>query len=483
MSPPPPFKHQTEALERSGRSAYFAYLMEMGTGKTRVLIDDACRAYRLGAIDRVVIFANKGSYANWETELTKHMPDDVDWDIHVWRGMHSQAEKGKYRRFSSPVPGFLRFFVLNIESLSANDRSLDLCEAFIRGGSAMLVIDESTKVKNEKASRTKGALYLARIARMRRILTGLIAPRSPMDIWSQFEVLSPGLLAKSWWGFRGRYAQLETQFYQRRKPDGSTKTEPVDVIVGFKNLEELSDKIGQYSYRVMKKDCLDIPEKIFMRREVDFTDAQTKAYIEMKKLATTQLANGQWATATNALSMQMRLQQIVCGHLRTEDGLLTQIPHNRIKELLEILEETEESTVIWCAFQEDIRQIKEAIVGEYGPHMTVEYHGGVKQLDRERGIREFQAGQARFFLGTPATGAHGITLTTGTMVIYYSNSNNLELRLQSEDRTHRAGQRNVVTYIDLVSPDTVDEKILYALRNKLDMASLIQKDGWQKWAV
>mgnify|MGYP004452179669 FL=1 len=139
--------------------------------------------------------------------------------------------------------------------------------------------------------------------------------------------------------------------------------------------------------------------------------------------------------------------------------------------------------IIWANYVEDIKNIVKSLKKAYGEASTVEYHGGVKQSARQRQIALFQEknGLARYFVGNPQTGGYGITLTAANTVVYYSNNYDLEKRLQSEDRAHRIGQVNKVTYVDLICEKTVDEKIVKALRNKVNIANEILGEELKQW--
>jgi SNF2 family DNA or RNA helicase len=178
----------------------------------------------------------------------------------------------------------------------------------------------------------------------------------------------------------------------------------------------------------------------------------------------------------------MRLHQITCGHFTADDGSTQLIPNNRITELMNILEETEGKAIIWANYQKDMTQILDNINKEYGPGSVVDYYGLTPQEDRQDNIRKFQSDpKCRFLVGTPSTGGYGITLTAANTVIYYSNGYDLEKRLQSEDRAHRIGQKKTVTYVDLICEDTVDEKIVKALRDKINIASEVLGEELRAW--
>ena len=201
----------------------------------------------------------------------------------------------------------------------------------------------------------------------------------------------------------------------------------------------------------------------------------------MKKHALAML-NGKVTTTVTVLTQLMRLQQITCGHFVADDGTTQEVKSNRMQELLDVLEQTEGKAIIWCHWQKDAKSIIEKIEEEYGPGSVVDYYGLTPQDQRQDNIRKFQSDpKCRFMVGTPSTGGYGITLTAANTVIYYSNGYDLEKRLQSEDRAHRIGQKQTVTYVDLICENTVDEKVVKALRDKINIASEVLGEELKAW--
>jgi len=211
------------------------------------------------------------------------------------------------------------------------------------------------------------------------------------------------------------------------------------------------------------------------------TKKQEEVYEQMKREALAFL-NGKKTTTVNALTQLMRLQQITCGHFVADDGTTQEIDSNRLDELIDVLEEVEGKALIWCHWQKDVQIIKEALIKEYGPGSVVDYYGLTPQDQRQKNKDAFQNdSKVRFFVGTPQTGGYGLTLTAANTVIYYSNGYDLEKRIQSEDRAHRIGQKKSVTYVDILAEDTVDEKIVKALRKKINIASKVMGEELRDW--
>jgi len=255
----------------------------------------------------------------------------------------------------------------------------------------------------------------------------------------------------------------------------------IQLVSGFKNLAELSEKLKPFSYRVLKEDCLDLPPKIYMKRTIDLTSEQKKVYKQMKEEALAEL-HGKQITTMTALTQLMRLQQITCGHFVADDGTTQPIKSNRLSELMDILDEVEGKAIIWAHWQRDIQNIVKEIKKVHGPRSVVDYYGLTTQEARETNRKRLQEDDTcRFLVGTPQTGGYGITLTAANTVIYYSNGYDLEKRLQSEDRAHRIGQKKSVTYVDIIAEDTIDKKIQDSLRKKINIASEVLGEEIRSW--
>jgi len=468
-----PYAHQLTALEKSWDKTEYGYFMEMGTGKSKVLVDNMAMLYDKGKINGAVIVAPKGVYRNWfSQEIPNHLASHIQPKMVLWTALTSKTKDKEYQTLFETGHD-LHILIINVEALSTK-KGLDFAAKFMRCHKTMLAIDESTTIKNPSAKRTKSILALGKEATYRRILTGSPVTKSPLDLYTQCGFLNSYLLGyDSFYAFRNRYANMIDRNFGGRR---------VQLIGSYKRLDELADKLKGFSYRVLKDDCLDLPDKVYIRREVDLTDEQSKAYSTMKSAALAQL-KGKMATAPHVLTQMMRLHQITCGHLRNDDGTITEIKNNRLKELVNLLEEVEGKVIIWANYVYDIENIVKVISDEFGEDSIVQYYGAIPAEQRQENIKKFQDpdSKARFFIGNPQTGGYGITLTCANTVVYYSNGYDLEKRLQSEDRAHRIGQTKSVTYVDFIAPKTVDEKIVKALRKKMNIANEIMDEDWREW--
>ena len=467
-----PYAHQLTALEKSWNKENYAYFMEMGTGKTKVLIDNLAMLYDKGKVDSALIIAPKGVVKTWyEQELPAHLPNHIENVSVLWQPNITKTQQEKLDTLFE-IDSALHILVMNVEALST-DKGVKFATKFINSHKTLMAIDESTTIKTPTARRTKNIIKMGVNAKYKRIMTGSPITKNPLDLYTQCEFLDPWLLDfSSYYAFRNRYAEMKTMHVHGRS---------IQVVDKFQNLGELSDTVKQFSYRVLKEDCLDLPPKVFIKRHITLTPDQKKVYEQMKKAAMTVL-NGKVTTTMTVLTQLMRLHQITCGYVTADDGSTQQVESNRLNELMSILEDTEGKVIIWANYQLSVGEIIQKLIKVYGKDSYVHYYGLTPQEDRQDFIRKFQNDpKCRFIVGTPQTGGYGITLTQANTVIYYSNGYDLEKRLQSEDRAHRIGQKKTVTYIDLICEDTIDEKIVKALRDKINIASEVMGEELRDW--
>ena len=467
-----PYAHQLKALEMSWNKEVFAYFMEMGTGKSKVLLDNISMLYDKGKINGALIIAPKGVYKNWhDSEIPIHMVDHINKKVVLWQALINQKQQDKLDILFKPEVD-LHILLMNVEALSTK-KGTAFAHKFLISHNTLVAVDESTTIKNPSAKRTKNILALAKLGKYRRILTGSPVTKSPLDLYTQCAFLDECLLDySSYYAFRTRYAVMRSANFGGRS---------VQIVVGYRNLDELSEKLKPFSHRVLKDDCLDLPKTTFMKRIIQLTADQKKVYIQMKQTALAEM-NGKMITTATVLTQLMRLQQITCGHFKADDGTTQEIPTNRLDELIDLLYEIEGKTVIWAHWQKDVNQIIKALIKEFGEGCCVDYYGLTPQNERQDNIKKFQENEkVRFFVGTPQTGGYGITLTAASNMIYYSNGYDLEKRKQSEARIDRIGQTKPMTYIDILAEDTVDEKIVKALRKKINIATQIMGEELKAW--
>jgi len=468
-----PFAHQLKALEMSWDKKVFAYFMEMGTGKSKVLIDNIAMLYNKGFINGVLIVAPKGVYKNWfDSEIPTHMPDHVEKKMVLWE---SNITKSKQKELDIlfKTDEDLHILIMNVEAFSTK-KGTQFAQKFLSCHKTLMAIDESTTIKTPTAERTKSIVKLGQDVKYKRILTGSPVTKSPLDLFTQCYFLDPWLLEQqSYYSFKTRYATMKKIVVGGRS---------IEIVSGYKNLGELSDRLKPFSFRILKDDCLDLPPKTFMKRIVQLSDEQKKVYTQMKKIALAEL-NGKIVTTANVITQLMRLHQITCGHFKSDDGTTQLLKNNRLDELLDVLEEIEGKAVIWAHYRYDIEVIVNALTKKFGEGTVVTYFGDTSTDDRQKAIKLIQdpESKVRFIVGTPQTGGYGITLTGASTMIYYSNGYDLEKRQQSEARIDRIGQTKNMTYIDIIAEDTVDEKIVSALKRKVNIASKVMGEELKDW--
>ena len=449
----------------------FALFMEMGTGKSKVILDTASYLYDNGKIDTLLIVAPKGAYRNWHlNEIPSHLANHIIYRYAIWSASPRKKEK-QYLEDIVRAGDELRIVIMNVEAFSS-PKGVKWATSFLNTSRAMMVIDESTTIKNPTAKRTKAIIKLGTMAKYRRILTGEPVTRDPLDLYSQCEYLDEFHLGfSSFYTFRNRYAIMVNMNLGNRS---------FKKVTGFQRMDELNDLLRKFSFRVKKDDCLDLPEKTYQYRYVDMTKEQEKAYQEMKDICMT-TTKDTVVTVPNKLAMLGKLHQIVCGHIIDNDGKISYIKNNRMDALLEVTEEVDNKCIVWACYRADLKNIAEQLRKKYGDDSVVEYWGDTDDKQRKENIKAFMTGTPKFFVANPATAGFGLNLQVANTVIYYSNSYNLEHRLQSEDRCHRIGQKRNVHYIDLTTLKTVDNLIIKALKGKKDIARQVMGDQWKEW--
>ena len=468
-----PYAHQLDALEASWDKENFAYFMEMGTGKSKVLLDNAAVLYDKGLINGLLLIAPKGVYKNWyDSEIPTHLPDHIQKKIVLWKTSDKSKKQQTILNSLFKAETDLHILIMNVEAFSSGNGT-EFAQKFLSCHRSMIAIDESTTIKTPTSNRTKNILSLRPNSKYRRILTGSPVTKSPLDLFSQCLFLDPWLLDhQSYYTFRARYSICKKIQVNGRQ---------VEIVVGYRNLGELSEKIKPFSKRILKEDCLDLPSKSYVKHYVELTKEQKKVYEQMKKEAIAFL-DGKMQSSATVMTQLMRLHQITCGHFTADDGTIKDIPCSRLTELMNILENVEGKSIIWSHYTHDVRRIISEIKKVYGDEAVVDYYGATDTDARSKNIKKFQTDpKCRFFVGTTHTGGYGITLTAGSNMIYFSNGYDLEKRQQSEARIDRIGQTQKMTYIDIMSQDTIDERIVKALRNKVNIANTIMDEDFREW--
>lgn len=498
-------------LLRANRDCYLL-ACEQGTGKTWMLMADAEDQFLDKKIDGLLVIAPKGVHTNWiMREIPAHMSIPVR--AAYYSAGASRKIKNQVERLFRPTKDELTVLAINIDAINFGE-GYSLAARFLKHFTSIIVIDESSRIKSMSSKRTQKAINLGGLSDSKRCASGTPITNAPEDIFSQFKFMSPNkplLGTSSYRAFVAEYTELlpENNHVMRhikqraelraRAEDKTAKHfSPQIPVKGsdgrpvLRNLEKLGALLKPKMYRVLKKDCLDLPPKIFKTLYYDLTPSLQKAYdLIDEKLRYEE--NGE-IDIFSPLTKQVKLQQVAAGFILRDDvvtiirlgeedetsaQLMPWEDNPRIELLKTAIEEAQGQYLIWARFRQEIEQIAAMLKAE--GISFVEYHGGVKKNAREVAVDTFQSGAAQCFLGNPQSGGIGLTLTRATDVIYYSQSYNLEIRLQSEDRAHRIGTNEVlesigaenVIYTDLCAIGTIDEKIITALQSKSEMASCI----------
>lgn len=467
-----PFAHQKEDLAASWSMTTFALFHEMGCGKTKIILDTTAMLWEQGQIEALAVVAPKGVYLNWISEIEAHLPDRIDRSVGAWSSKKTKQQADRMAQLLEPCGEALTVFLINVEAL-ATPRGIAQLKAFLHRYESILVIDESTAIKNPSAKRTQAVMNLAPLARYRRILTGTPITQSPLDLYAPCAVLDRDLMGfPSYHAFKARYAETVRIDYGKG---------PVSVVKGFRRLDELSEKVARFSSRRLKIDCLDLPPKIYETREVELSAEQRKAYDQMRSEARVELDTGERLSAPDVLSKLLRLHQISCGFVKIGDHE-TDLKNGRIDALHDAIDEAPGKVIVWAGYRRNIATVTDALGARYGASSVVTYFGDTSTEDRLTAVDRFQNDpECRFFVGNPQTAGYGLTLTAADTVVYFSNSYRLEVRLQSEDRAHRIGQHRPVVYIDLIAPGTVDERIVRCLKAKKSVADEVMGESWREW--
>lgn len=447
----------------------------LGTGKSKMTIDIAADKFLRDEIDGMAVIAPNGVHRQWvNSAIPTHLSDAVPRAACVWKPTRKTdpevMAQGRGRRV-------FRVLTFNVESFSSDSgKASKEIKKFLRSGRMALVVDESTRIKNHKASRSKAIKKLREMAAVRVILTGTPLTKGMEDFFSQYEFLDPGIIGlTNYFAFRHRYCVTMPAY--RGAALGVVK------ITGYKNQEELIRKIAPVSFMI-GPEVLGLPPQRFERHEIEMTPEQSEIYRMLKEELIEDLRARRITRPANAAVRLLRLQQILCGRYYErieqdgEEEVYTDVPRilpsQRPEALGNLLEQLDGQAVIWARFQEDIDDIV-AVAGGLG--RVAIYDGRTDDGERERAVEMFKAGEIDYFVANPAAGGTGVDgLQVCQNAIYWSNSFNAEHRWQSEGRIYRLGQIGSTLYTDIVVPRSIDTMILDNLKEKRDLGRAIMEN-------
>lgn len=473
----PDLDHQAKFHPLHGEKEYVALICEQGTGKTKITIDNIARLHLAGLIDGALVIAPNGVHLNWtRVEIPKHGPDF--FRVLEWRGAQTPKQRAALvAQAVAPAPGRCVILVMHIESMRTED-GVRTANAFLASRRCLFAIDESTTIKNPKAIQTKVVSKLGGLAKYRRILTGTPMAKDPLDFFSQYNFLSKTILP--WTSFTAFKAMFAVIVSQKMGPRS------FDKIVGFRNLDLLTKALAPHTYRVLKKDCLDLPEKVYRTRFVPLPPEQNRRYKELKNrgiMELTEQARTGVVSATSVLALFNKLRQFTLGFITDDEGHVHEVPTTRYDALwdeLEPLDATGSKAIIFTHYKESIRQVVSRLAERYGPESTVAYYGETADEDRHLAVQRFQEDPTCRFLVCNRTAAYGLTLTAAQSMFFFGNDSKMDVRLQMEDRIHRNGQKGTCVYTDFITPGTIDTRIRDILQGKLQMNESIMLTDWHK---
>lgn len=507
-----PYQHQDIVFERTKDEVAWGLFLDMGCGKSKIFIDTAAWQYCNGLVNAIFLLAPKGVYGNWSDlesgQFITHLPPAVAERSKIFKWRHNHQTKKfqeAFDEFLATDPDDLAIFVMNCEALTSK-AAVAASVALLKSRQVIMGVDEATFIKTPTAQVTQKVIKLGRGARSRRVLTGTPVTNSPLDVYSLYEFLNPSILGfNSYFAFRNRYAILkrapigQPRPTRERKPDGTLvfKRQEVTIVQGYQRQDELRERMERACVIMRKEDCLDLPSKVYEYRDVGLSKNQVIAYETMRRQSLVELDDEKLVTAPIALTKLLRLHQITLGFLIHEDEFGIKTVHEldpdggpRVRELLNLVEEIgdQEKIIIFANYTANINTVARMLRSSYEPNdarqrVVAVYDGSTPQEDREAYVKRFQDPRdpLRFLVMHTKTGGFGLTLTQSANTIYFSNNFSLETRLQSEDRNHRIGQSRSVTYVDIRSRGTIDEKIIKVLRNKKELADELTDGGWKRF--
>lgn len=476
-----PFVHQLETWEASRDLEAFAALWEQGTGKTKLTIDTLGHLWTESKINAGIVVAPNGVHRNWVTdELPTHMSPDIPLKAFAYK---SDTSASKWHQAAvGDLVGHRGFPLLAISyDAWMTDAGKKAVWQMMKKRQCLLVLDESHRIKTPTAKRTRSILAGGKHAPYRRILSGTPVTQGPFDLYTQIKFLDPTFWVREL--DIDSYTAFKTVFGVWDKGWNAVAKKEYNTLVGYQNLEHLASAIKLISSRVLKEDVLDLPPKLYSKRYYEMVPAQRRIYEDLERDFMAFLDSGELVTAQLAMTKLLRMQQVLCGYVPVDGEkepteLIDRGSNPRLKLMKDLMEDVNGKTIIWAMWTKDIDMIME-MLRDMGRH-PVRYDGKLSDDDRARSKDAFKHGAATDFVANSQM-SEGLTLNEASTTIYYNNSYKLLDRKQTEDRNHRIGQTNHVTYYDLVCSGTRDESAIAALIAKNEVASLILGDKVKEW--
>lgn len=434
------------------KSKSVAILAEMGTGKTLISIGIAGYLYLQKEINKLLIVAPLSITKVWEEEFAKFA--DFEYQAKVLEG----SSKKKNEELKNLFGNKLQVAIINYESCWRMEKEIADWKP------DMIICDESSKIKNPQAKQSKALHRLGKISKHNIILTGTPVTNTPLDFFSQYKFLDENIFGGSYYSFRARYAVMGG--YGNHQ------------VVGYKNLQELTEKAHKIAFRITKKEALDLPEQVDTTRYVELEPTSRTIYNQVERESYAELEQGEIITR-NVLTKLLRLSQITGGYITNEyTNMAEQISSAKINALEEIVDEcidANKKLVVFARFIPEIDAITKMLNKRKIKYALI--RGDVK--DRAGEVDKFQNDkETKIFIGQLQTTGMGLTLTASDTAVFYSLSYNFADYEQAKARIHRIGQKNTCTYIHLIAKNTIDEKVMEALSKKKNIADLVV-DNWR----
>ena len=456
------FKHQQDALELAiGNNGKAALFHEPGLGKTRTSLETYSHFKALEHDLRLLVVCPLSLISSaWGNDILKF----------------TKFSALPYRQIKRGVlPDII---IINYESLISK-RILPEIRNMIARYPFMCVLDESSRLKNNKSMTTKALIGLAPLLRHRLILSGTPMPNSELELWGQVRFVQPEAFDKSFYQFRNKFFHLE-RMGEQMLTQGKIVTRMMMrqiMMQGWKytitdfNRKHLMHKIAPFTHWMKKKDALELPEKVDQYREISLSGPEIAAYREMKDYLVTEIG-GQMIAAQVALTKMMKLRQVTSGFMYDEGHQARQIGNSKLNELEDVLEELgDQQVLIFAQFHFEIDSIKALIAKKYGADQVATLYAETE--DREDSISRFQKNQVKCLIAHPRSAAHGLTFVNCNTIVFFSLDYSYEAHAQARDRIHRIGQVNKCLYIYLVAKGTIDEELLKVLNKKQDLQDIV----------
>lgn len=451
-----PYEHQREALEIAWGQPNFAYFLEMGTGKSKIVVDETINLIERDLINCVVVVAPNGVHEAWADQYELHGAfNRSKYEIQIYKAKKTDKQRKDQEQVTRDIinSGKVLVFLINIEALSLPSGQNYVGKILRARNKTYLVVDESHKIKSGAASRTKFLTKVGVFARYRRIATGTEAQEGLEDLYSQFRFMDWQIIGHKYFtSFRGMYCVMGG-FEQRN-------------IVGYINREHLAAQIAPYTYQKRKHECLDLPDKVYVEHHVEMTPEQSDMYDKLENELLVELDDNTLVDTTMMLTRLIRLQQVLCGHLSSEESKVY-FPNNRAPYVCDLVESASGKVIVFCRFVADTYIVAKELV-KNGMGCIIVTGETDKRLEAINTWRNDP--NIRVLAITTQTGGTGLTLNEASTTIFYSNHWSSTDRLQAEDRNHRIGQEQKVTYHDITVRGKIDARILKALKAKKTFA-------------